>query len=156
MLARYEGSEAGVAERTGAAMRRFGGRVIDAEESHAAWTRIRDVAVFHSGGGALWRLAIAPASLGTLAAALARDRRCRWFADWGGSLVWVSVDGEEGQPGARASAEDLGGSATLFRAMPGTTARIWPAAQPAVHALNARIRASFDPSGLFNPGRLDA
>jgi len=25
-----------------------------------------------------------------------------------------------------------------------------------VQALNARIRASFDPSGLFNPGRLDA
>ena len=57
--------------------------------------------------------------------------------------------------GVRASAEDLGGSATLFRTLPGTTARIWPAAQPAVQALNARIRASFDPSGLFNPGRLD-
>ena len=155
VLARYEGSEAGVAERTGAAMRRFGGRIIDAEESHAAWTRIRDVTVLRD-GGALWRLALAPASLAALAAGLAREPRCRWFADWGGSLVWVSVDGEETRAGARARAEDLDGRATLFRAMPGTTARIWPAGQPAVQALNARIRASFDPCGLFNPGRLDA
>jgi glycolate oxidase FAD binding subunit len=104
----------------------------------------------------MWRLALAPASLAALAAGLAREPRCRWFADWGGSLVWVSVDGEETRAGARARAEDLDGRATLFRAMPGTTARIWPAGQPAVQALNARIRASFDPSGLFNPGRLDA
>jgi glycolate oxidase FAD binding subunit len=79
----------------------------------------------------------------------------RWFADWGGSLVWICT-GASGDraPEVRALAGRVGGRATLFRAPPGADARIWPPLEPAVAALNARIKASFDPLGLFNPGRL--
>ncbi len=151
VLARFEGSRAGAAERAEAARQRFGGRALDADESIAAWTRLRDVTAF-CGDGALWRIAVAPASMGALGASLEREPACRWFADWGGSLVWVSVGREAGM-NVRARAELLEGRAILFRAPAGATIDVWSPVQPAVAALSERIRAAFDPAGIFNPGR---
>jgi len=154
VLARFEGSAAGVAERTEAARQRFGGRALDEDESVAAWMRLRDVAAFRS-GGALWRIAIAPASMGALGTLLEREHGCRWFADWGGSLVWVNVE-NDGGVNVRGWVEQLDGRATLFRARAGTTVGVWSPVQPAVAALTERIRAAFDPATIFNPGRLGA
>jgi glycolate oxidase FAD binding subunit len=154
VLARFEGSHAGVAERSGSVQQRFGGRVLDAEESAAAWMRLRDVAVFGD-ASALWRIAIAPAAMDALCALLERGPGCRWFADWGGSLVWVSTE-DDGAMTVRDCAAQLDGRAMLFRAAPGTTIDVWPPVQPALAALTRRLRDAFDPASLFNPGRLGA
>jgi len=153
VLARFEGSHAGVSERIDAVRRRLGGTPIDEDGSRPAWARLRDVAPFH-GAGALWRLAIPPAAVGDLDALIASDACLRCFADWGGSLVWVRASGDDTSTRPREWAERAGGRATLFRAPPGWAIPVWPPQQPAVAALNARIRAAFDPAGIFNPGRL--
>lgn len=153
VLARFEGNYAGVAERARAAAQRFGGRLLDAEESAAAWTRIRDAVPFR-GSGTLWRLAIPPAALGALAEILEEHAHRRWLADWGGSLVWVASEEPADAGNVRACAARVGGRATLFRSMATKSCPVWPPLEPALAALNARLRASFDPAGLFNPGRL--
>jgi glycolate oxidase FAD binding subunit len=92
--------------------------------------------------------------LGALDALIDGDPHLRCFADWGGSLVWVRLDGEDESTRPRDWAQRAGGRATLFRAPPASTIPVWQPQEPAVAALNARIRASFDPAGVFNPGRL--
>ena len=153
VLARFEGSHAGVCERVDAVERHTGGIPVEESESWPAWARLREVAAFH-GAGALWRLAIPPAALGDLDKLIGGDPHLRCFADWAGSLVWVRLDDEDESAHPRDWAERAGGRATLFRAPPASTIPVWQPQEPAVAALNARIRASFDPAGIFNPGRL--
>jgi glycolate oxidase FAD binding subunit len=68
--------------------------------------------------------------------------------------VWLCVDAAADTTRPREWADGAGGRAMLFRAPPGSTIPTWPPQQPAVAALNSRVRAGFDPAGVFNPGRL--
>jgi glycolate oxidase FAD binding subunit len=57
----------------------------------------------------------------------------------------------------RGALGSTGGHATLIRGTDGVRARI-PVFQPqpaALAALASRVKESFDPKGLFNPGRMD-
>jgi glycolate oxidase FAD binding subunit len=153
VLARFEGSAAGVAERCADARRRIGGVTVKEEESAPAWARIRDALPFHD-APVLWRLAIPPASLGALASALGSNAKVRWLADWGGSLVWVAEADAQPDERIRAYAERQGGRALVFRAGAAHDVPVWSPQSPAIAALNERIRAGFDPAGIFNPGRL--
>ena len=69
--------------------------------------------------------------------------------DWGGGLVWVLVP--DGTP-VRAAL--TGGHATLFRASAARRAEAGVfQPQPApLAALEAGLRAKFDPKGILNPG----
>ena len=60
--------------------------------------------------------------------------------------------GEGGGPrwGSQAAA---GGHATLYRAQDKAPGVFHPLA-PAVAAIHQRLKAAFDPAGIFNPGRL--
>ena len=71
--------------------------------------------------------------------------------DWGGALRWLRT----GAPAAdvRTAAERAGGHAALFRGGDRTGAVFHPLA-PAVRKLHERIKAAFDPAGIFNPGRM--
>ena len=74
--------------------------------------------------------------------------------EWGGAQRWVRAP-VEAVEALRALAARHGGHATLFR---GPRAGVEPF-QPlplALMALHRRVKAAFDPHGLFNPGRLYA
>jgi glycolate oxidase FAD binding subunit len=81
----------------------------------------------------------------------------RWYYDWAGGLVWLALEGTE--PHAAKVRETLarhGGHATLVRADDAVRA-----ATPVFHpqpaplaALSKRIKASFDPAGILNRGRM--
>ena len=84
--------------------------------------------------------------------------------DWGGGLVWLSLPssspalGEDGGATAVRQAVDAagGGHATLFRG-PETLRAAIDVFQPrdaVTLALSARVKASFDPKGILNPGRM--
>ncbi|MFN8924580.1 MAG: 2-hydroxy-acid oxidase, partial [Rhodospirillales bacterium] len=80
------------------------------------------------------------------------------FYDWAGGLVWLSVagDGDGGAAVVRGALRD--GHATMIRAPEPVRAAVppfHPQAQP-LAALSARVKASFDPRGILNPGRMVA
>ncbi len=72
--------------------------------------------------------------------------------DWAGGLVLLSVaaDGATVAPDIHALAQAAGGSAMLLRDRAGAAPCAMFAAQPApLAALSARVRAAFDPDGVF-------
>ena len=141
-LFRIEGFRPSVEARCAQLERMFEG--VGAEDNRA-WTGLRDL----SGEAPLWRISIPARKLAGLAEALEGP----WLADWGGALVWAR---QVANP--RPAAAALGGHAMLWSAPPGMRAAI-PALhpQPAANAaLEARVRAAFDPQGIFATGRFDA
>ena len=100
----------------------------------------------------LWRLSV-PATTPVLALP---DGMAPPLVEWHGALRWVQA-----APGHAQVLHDLarqaGGSASLFRAHSADAAsaesRFYPLS-PALHAIHDRLRQSFDPAGIFNPGRM--
>jgi glycolate oxidase FAD binding subunit len=133
---------------------------IEGKEAAALWREIRDAAFFAGTQEAVWRLSLKPGD-GPKATAIARALPdARWFYDWGGGLVWlaVPVGQDAGAAAIRAALKPLGGHATLVRAPDAIRAAV-PVFEPLAAPLmrvSAGIKASFDPEGLFEPGRLYA
>jgi glycolate oxidase FAD binding subunit len=125
-----------------AAQARLGGRVVD--DADHWWVELREQRhAFFADSGTLWRLAVPPTTppLGLGATLI----------EWHGGQRWIRGEPVAEQLRQRCAA--VGGHATRFR---GGDARI-PAFQPlapAVARISARLKAEFDPAGIFNPGRL--
>ena len=73
------------------------------------------------------------------------------LVDWGGALRWLRTDAPSSE--VRAAAERAGGHATLFRGGD-RTGEVFHPLQPAVRKIHERLKAAFDPAGVFNPGRM--
>jgi glycolate oxidase FAD binding subunit len=128
-----------------AAAANVGGEALDSE---LFWHRLREHDLpFFAGALALWRLSVAPGS--ELA-----DLGAPQLIEWHGAQRWVRTDLDAAHLRAQAQAAD--GHATLFRAEADSTppdGRFHPL--PAgLFALHRRLKAEFDPHGVFNPGRL--
>ena len=92
----------------------------------------------------LWRLSVPPATPPI-------DLVGEWLLEWGGAQRWLKSDAS---PDAiRRSARMAGGHATLFRGEDRSTDVFAPLA-PALMRVHKVLKASLDPDGLFNPGRL--
>ncbi len=153
---RIEGMAESVRYRAG----RLGGDgwdLLEGASSADLWRRIRDVAPFAGREGAVWRVSVKPTDGPALLAALESaglDHVA--LLDWGGGLVWLLVEdaGDAGAGTIRAQMAALGGHARLERASAETRARLAVfQPQPApLAAIEAGIRARFDPRGILNPG----
>ncbi len=154
---RLEGLLASVAvrsEKLAASMARFGAVAhLDAETTARLWREIRDVAPYADGTPRpLWRVSVAPTAGHQLVAALRLEAGVDAFYDWQGGLVWLRMEADPEAALLRRYVKAVGGGhATLLRARPevlAATAVFEPQAE-AVAALSARVKASFDPAGLF-------
>ena len=92
---------------------------------------------------------------------LVRSRfACTILYDWGGGLLWIA-GGEGPDAGAtvvRAAVAAVGGHATLVRASDDVRLAV-PVFEPQsapVMALTRRLKETFDPEGILNPGRMYA
>lgn len=145
---RLEGFEASVAaraDRLAQALRTFGiVQRLDAPHSREFWGQVREVEAFARDPRPLWRLSVPPAGGWRVAAELAGEA----LYDWAGGLVWLLTEAEA--PQVRAAAEALGGHALRLR---GSGPAFPPLAGP-LAALNARVKAAFDPLEVLNPGRM--
>jgi glycolate oxidase FAD binding subunit len=160
---RLEGVAPSVAyrkETLAALMQPFGAVVVlEAADSRALWKSIRDVKPFATEAARkrpLWRLSTAPSQAHRLVDFI--TPAAQMFYDWGGGLVWVAMPFEDEPDAAsiRATIGELGGHATLVRAPAAVRASVdvFQPEGPAVAALNKRVKDSFDPKGLLNPGRM--
>lgn len=139
LILRLAGNPAAVS----AALARLGGDPLD--QAGAFWRSIREQThPFFAGAAPLWRLAVKPT-----APPLAGDGIDE-LVDWGGGQRWLRtalpVDA------VRALAAAHGGHATALRGVARQHAFQPPAA--AVMALHRRLKATFDPAGILNRGRL--
>jgi glycolate oxidase FAD binding subunit len=129
---------------------------IEAERSATLWRALGDgVPLIPELDSALWRISMPPTQG---AALLAFYPEARGWLDWAGGLIWIALpdDGDAGATSLRAHVAAVGGHATLVRASKATRERA-PVFQPhptALAALNARVKASFDPANRLNPGRI--
>jgi glycolate oxidase FAD binding subunit len=160
---RLEGFAPSVAHRSealGALMKPYGDRaVLTQAQSQALWRDIRDVRPFATGDNAarpLWRVSVTPGEAHKVAAAI--TPAAQMVYDWGGGLIWIAMPFAE-EPGAaaiRSAAAAAGGHATLIRA-PGAvraSVAVFEPQAPGLAALGKRVKDSFDPKGVLNPGRM--
>jgi glycolate oxidase FAD binding subunit len=128
--------------------------------SGALWKSLRDAAPLAARPELIvWRLSVAPATAACVLARIASTGLALAWYDWGGGLIWLGLAAGEADGGAarvRAALPAEGGHATLMRAPASIRAAI-PVFQPrppALASLEARVKASFDPHGILNPGRM--
>ena len=129
------------------------------EASKALWRAIRDVAPLEAGGADIvWRLSVKPTDGPAVAARLKAELGARIVFDWSGGLIWAAVSGpaDGGAATVRGLVASHGGHATLIRAPHGLRAAVAPfqPEPPAVTAITRRVRETFDPAGILNPGRM--
>jgi glycolate oxidase FAD binding subunit len=135
--------------------------VLDDGQSVALWREIRDARYLADDRDRpVWRVSVAPMSGAALVAAIGAEGGARAFYDWGGGLVWLDFDPADDAhaPRVRVAVAATGGHATLFRAPHDIRARVdvFQPQAPHVAALSRRLKESFDPSGILNPGRMYA
>lgn len=100
----------------------------------------------------LWRVSLPPRHAADFIDVVRADDK-EWLMDWAGGLVWYAGDCLEDV--VRPAAAGLGGHAALVRGPLALRAAI-PAfhpADPAVVALEGRVRRAFDPAGVFATDR---
>jgi glycolate oxidase FAD binding subunit len=143
-----------------AQMKSFGPvTLLDEKDSRDLWRSIRNVKPFAAGAARarpLWRISVAPSRGHEIAAAI--TPAAQMFYDWAGGLLWVAMplENEPDAPAIRRAVAAIGGHATLIRAPAAVRASVdvFAPEQPALRALAKRVKESFDPKGILNPGRM--
>jgi len=137
---------------------------LDAAPSRAFWKAVRDAAPLAAspapGGGErpLWRISTAPGRGAEVAATIAEGASAEFLFDWAGGLLWAALppSDDAGAALVRSALAAAGGHATLVRAPAAVRAAIavFQPQDEALAALTKRVKASFDPRGVLNPGRM--
>ena len=135
-----------------AAREKLGGEVVQADMAAGFWTGLRDhsdeffaaAALAVQGGAGLWRLSV-PATTPPLK--LSGEQ----LVEWGGAQRWLCTSAPA--TAVRDATTAAGGHATLFRALDKRAGAFTPL-KPPQDRIQRALKASFDPDGLFNPGRL--
>jgi glycolate oxidase FAD binding subunit len=163
---RLEGVAPSVAHRKAAlqaAMQRHGETdTCDEIISRELWRAIRDVTPFAAIGTAsdrpLWRISTAPAQGAALARVIAAGANAEMVYDWAGGLIWVQLVpmDDAGATLVRRAVKTCGGHATLVRAPAALRAAtdVFEPQDAAMASLTKRVKDSFDPNAVLNPGRM--
>jgi glycolate oxidase FAD binding subunit len=132
----------GAATAVAAAKVKMGGEEIDAG---GYWRDLREQRLaFFATTRPLWRLSL-PQTAAPIESAHPQ------IVEWGGGVRWLG--GDVDAVDIRATAERLGGHATLFRGGDKSVGVFHPL-QPALMKIHRRLKEAFDPSGILNPGRM--
>jgi glycolate oxidase FAD binding subunit len=125
--------------------RDYSATLVEPAEAARFWSALREHQLtFFEGDAPLWRL-----SLPSTAAVFALEGP--QLLEWGGALRWLRSRADALE--VRRFAAAAGGSATLFRASDRSSG-VFDDLSPMLAALHRRIKAQFDPNGIFNPGRM--
>ena len=135
----------GAASAVEAARKKLGGDVVDALQAAKFWQGMRNhTDAFFKHDAALWRLSVkSTAPSITLPGTQ--------LIEWSGALRWLHTDASADD--VRHAATATSGHATLFRGGDRSSSVFHPLS-PALAAIHRRLKQTFDPVGILNPGRL--
>jgi glycolate oxidase FAD binding subunit len=127
-----------------AAIFKMGGEVL--ADADNFWDQLREhqMDFFAESTEGLWRVSV-PSTTPVLQ--LPGDT----LTEWGGAQRWLKTTADATT--IRAAAEAAGGHATLFRGGDKSVGVFQPPKAP-VADIHRRLKASFDPAGIFNPHRM--
>ena len=140
-----------------AACRSMGGERQDNTAVAPDWAACRDQSLpwfadrAKQSDHALWRLSV-PAT----APVLTLPAGAQPLVEWHGALRWVQAPHSAGDA-LREAAHAVGGSASVFiaaGAFPESAGGKFGLKSSALEHIHARLKTSFDPAGIFNPGRV--
>ncbi|MCX4187251.1 glycolate oxidase subunit GlcE [Methylophaga sp. OBS4] len=143
----YDGEEvhirlAGASASVSAARKKLGG---EQHEADRFWSVLKEQTHhFFDGDSPLWRLSLPPATPQL-------NLTGKQMIDWSGGLRWIKT--MESAERMFKLAQQQGGHAQLFRGGDPLQERSQPLT-PAMLTIHQRLKASFDPHDIFNPGRL--
>jgi glycolate oxidase FAD binding subunit len=142
LMVRLSGAHAAV----DAAIRSLGGDVMP--DCARFWASVREQHhAFFDGDMPLWRLSV-PSTVGAIVLGSPQ------LIEWGGAQRWLRAPGDAATADRiRATVRAAGGHATLFRGGDKSIGVFQPLT-PAIARIHARLKAGFDPAGIFNPGRM--
>jgi len=127
-----------------AAIVKMGGEVL--ADADTFWDQLREhqMDFFAESTEGLWRLSL-PSTTAVL------QLPGETLTEWGGAQRWLKTTADATT--IRAAAEAAGGHATLFRGGDKSVGVFHPLKAP-VADIHRRLKASFDPAGIFNPHRM--
>jgi glycolate oxidase FAD binding subunit len=142
LMVRLSGANAAV----DAAIRSLGGAAMP--DCAGFWASVREQRhTFFDGDMPLWRLSV-PSTVGAIVLGSPQ------LIEWGGAQRWLRAPGDAATADRiRATVRAAGGHATLFRGGDKSIGVFQPLAPP-IARIHERLKAGFDPAGLFNPGRM--
>jgi glycolate oxidase FAD binding subunit len=148
LLVRLSGARAAVDAAGARFHSEAGAKRVAPEESSASWQAVREhrLSIFDDPARPLWRLSL-PQTAPVV------DLPGELLVEWGGALRWIATTSPAED--VRGRARQLGGSAMLFR-HGDRAGDVFGPLSPAVFSIHRRLKAQFDPLGIFNPGRLYA
>jgi glycolate oxidase FAD binding subunit len=128
------------------------------EGSRSWWRDLRDVGpLAGQADQAIWKISLAATQAPSLLQKLGALHGSRAFLDWGGALLWLGLPcGSDAQAAQVRSLLPAGAHAMLVVA-PEAVRASQPVFQPlpaAQAAVEDKVRRSFDPDRLLNPGRM--
>jgi glycolate oxidase FAD binding subunit len=131
---------------------------LDRTNSHSFWSELRQLSVLMGSDAPVWRISTAPTAGPKVVAAITSYMDCRAFYDWSGGLIWAEVlsTTDAGAADIRRVIATHGGHATLVRAEPEVRAAVdvFQPLEPGIERLSRKLKATFDPAGILNPGRM--
>ncbi len=139
LAVRLSGAQAAVK----AAVEKIGGEQV--ADAAPLWAALRDQTDgFFAGSSAnLWRLSV-PSVTPPL------GLKGEQLIEWGGAQRWLKTDAAATV--VRRAAEQAGGHATLYRG--DKSAGVFHPLAPAIAAIHRHLKNAFDPSAIFNRGRM--
>lgn len=138
---RLSGASSAVAAASG----QLGGERIADGDALAFWSGLREQRdVFFAGDEPVWRMSLPPVAPPV-------ELSGGPLIEWGGAQRWLRGHADVGA--VRRAAAAVGGHATLYRGGDKAPGVFQPLAEPLMR-IHRRLKAAFDPRGVFNPGRL--
>ncbi len=132
--------------------------MLEQVSSETFWDEMTRLSVFDASDHPVWRISTAPTKGPEVVAAIGRYMPVRALYDWSGGLVWLDVPvmSDAGAADVRRVIASYGGHATLIRATASTRAATdaFQTLEPGVERLSQKLKATFDPANILNPGRM--
>ena len=138
------------------------GKIVELDDaaSDAFWGGMRSLSFLTGSQDPVWRISTAPTNGSKVVSALSKRLECRAAFDWSGGLIWLQTDptADAGATEVRRVLAETGGFATLIRADAAlrNSVDVFHPMSAGVAALTQKLKQSFDPSGILNPGRMYA